>query len=218
MSILIMNIGNFDHKGHLRRDELWQACDVLHIEPEHITLVHATNLLDDPHITWNPETIAHQVVKEVHTLDIDAVITFDRDGISQHPNHCAIFYATASLLISGLLPKGRNQSIPYSLKYLNTCFVVTPRPDCKVFTLETTNMFRKYIFLWDLVFTRLMSTNWMVVGWKDHRRLQRAMAQHRSQMVWFRRIYVRCSRYMIINSLRELSVSDADLELQLVDT
>lgn len=107
--IFVFALGNFEQKGHLRRDELWKACRVLKIESENITLIHATHLLDDPHIVWNPETIAHQVVKEAHTLDIDAVITFDRDGISNHPNHCAIFYATASMLITGLLPKGTIQ-------------------------------------------------------------------------------------------------------------
>ncbi len=34
--------------------------------------------------------------------------------------------------------------------------------------------------------------------------LQRAMACHWSQYVWFRRLYVCFSRYLVVNSFREL--------------
>lgn len=53
------------------------------------------------------ETIAKIISKAVESLDIQAVITFDRDGVSQHPNHCAVYYATASLCLAGLMPKGK---------------------------------------------------------------------------------------------------------------
>lgn len=41
------------------------------------------------------------------------------------------------------------------------------------------------------------------------------MQAHRSQMVWFRRLYIIFSRYMIINTLREIQISDAELEMQI---
>lgn len=54
--------------------------------------------------------IAKQILKQVHSLDIDAIITFDRDGVSHHPNHSAIFYASTSIYLAGLIPEG-NQLI-----------------------------------------------------------------------------------------------------------
>lgn len=44
------------------------------------------------------------------------------------------------------------------------------------------------------------------------------MYEHKSQMVWFRKLYIRFSRYMIINTLREMSISDAELEMQIAES
>lgn len=97
-------IGNYDQKGHVRKEELWQSCRVLRLRDEHITIKNTTQLLDDPQVQWKAETIASQILKEVESLDIDALITFDREGVSHHPNHCAIYYATASLCLARLIP------------------------------------------------------------------------------------------------------------------
>lgn len=60
-----------------------------------------------------------------------------------------------------------------------------------------------------------IAQNWFVVGWRDYRRIQTAMCAHQSQMVWFRRLYILFSRYMIINTLREIQLSDDELEIQI---
>lgn len=44
------------------------------------------------------------------------------------------------------------------------------------------------------------------------------MQQHVSQMRWFRRLYIVFSRYMFINSLREINLSDIELEMQIQDS
>lgn len=78
---------------------------MLRLKDEHITLMSSTLLVDDPHLNWKTELVAKQIRKEVESLDIEALITFDRDGVSHHPNHCAIYYAAASLCLAGYLPK-----------------------------------------------------------------------------------------------------------------
>lgn len=98
--------GDYEHKGSVRQKELWNACKILNIHDENITLIRATNLPDDPTASWKSKLIAKQVLKQVESLDIDAIITFDRDGVSHHVNHSAIYYATASICISGLIPDG----------------------------------------------------------------------------------------------------------------
>lgn len=190
--VLCLSSGNYAQLGTVRRKELWHACSVLRVRPERITLVQATQLPDDPQATWPAEVVARHIRQHVEQLDIDAVCTFDRDGISQHPNHRAVFYATASLFVAGLLPKR-----------------------CRVLTLDSTNTLRKYSFVFDVLLTLLLSTHWCVASWSDVQLVRHAMAHHRSQMVWFRRLYVLCSRYMIINSWREMSVSDVELDLQI---
>lgn len=71
---------------------------------ENITLITATHLIDDPNVNWKTETIAKLILRSLESLDIDVLITFDREGVSHHPNHSAIYYATASLCLSGLIP------------------------------------------------------------------------------------------------------------------
>lgn len=193
--LLCLSNGNFEQKGNIRREELWQACKILKLRDENITLVHATHLLDDPQIHWKSETIASHILKEIETLDIDALITFDREGVSHHPNHCAIYYATASLCLAGLIPNG-----------------------CKIFTLDSINVCRKYMFILDLLVSLVLSTNWCIVEWNEMKTIQCAMKQHKSQLLWFRKLYILFSRYMIINSLREMNSSDIELEMQINDT
>ena len=69
--------------------------------------------------------------------------------------------------------------------------------------------------MFDLLLSMTLSNNWCVLSWSDFRRVQRAMWEHRSQMVWFRRLYILFSRYIVINTLREVQISDAELEIQI---
>lgn len=96
----------FDFKGTKRRQELWEACKVLGIPDENITLINSTHLPDDPNCEWKVQTVASIISNTIDSLDIQAAITFDRDGVSQHPNHSAVYYAAASLSLNNLLPKG----------------------------------------------------------------------------------------------------------------
>lgn len=70
----------------------------------------------------------------------------------------------------------------------------------------------------DLLVSLALSTHWCIVDWTGVRTIQRAMRQHKSQLLWFRRLYIHFSRYMIINSLREINISDIELEMQINDT
>ncbi|XP_050084090.1 N-acetylglucosaminyl-phosphatidylinositol de-N-acetylase [Anopheles aquasalis] len=188
--VLCLSEGNHEGQGDVRRKELWDACESMGVRPEDITLVDATHLQDDPAAEWKTVTIANQVLRQIESLDVQLLITFDKDGVSGHPNHCAIYYATASLCLSGLIP--------------NTC---------KVLTLETVNLCRKYLSLFDLPVTLLLSTNWVILNWRARRVVQSAMRLHGSQMVWFRKLYIVFSRYMVINSLREINKSDVEFEI-----
>lgn len=48
-----------------------------------------------------------------------------------------------------------------------------------------------------------------VSGWDGYMRALQAMMEHRSQLVWFRWLYVSFSRYMWVNQWAEVPVGDA---------
>ncbi|KAI9801179.1 MAG: hypothetical protein M1825_003453 [Sarcosagium campestre] len=126
---------------------------------------------------------------------IDVLITFDRQGISGHPNHISLYHGSRTFI----------QSLGGGLK----CPVA-------MYTLTTTSLLRKYLSILDAAFTvlRLLfvwgkrvhhpPTPMMFVSSpRAYRRAQRAMTQaHVSQMRWFRWAWIGVSRYMVVNDLR----------------
>lgn len=188
--VLCMSRGDYEKQGHVRKDELWSACKCFEIKAQDITLIHCTQLPDDPNAEWKVELISTLILNQVEALDIDLLITFDKDGVSQHKNHQALYYATASLCLSGLIPS-----------------------TCRILILETVNIVRKYLSLFDVLLSLLLSTNWCIVRWHERNIIKSAMHQHLSQMVWFRRLYLIFSRYMIINSLTELNVESIEFDI-----
>ncbi|KAG5683311.1 hypothetical protein PVAND_012597 [Polypedilum vanderplanki] len=188
--VLCMSKGDHEKLGNVRKDELWNACRCLDIQPQDITLTHCTNLPDDPNTEWKVELLSSLILNQVEALDIDLVITFDKDGVSQHKNHQALYYAVASLCLSGLMPS-----------------------TCRILILETVNIIRKYLSFFDVLLSLLLSTNWSIMRLHERQLIKSAMCQHISQMVWFRKLYIIFSRYMIINSLTELNVESIEFDI-----
>ncbi|KAB1265056.1 N-acetylglucosaminyl-phosphatidylinositol de-N-acetylase [Camelus dromedarius] len=110
------------------------------------------------------------------------VVTFDAGGVSGHRNHAALYAAVRALHAEGRLPKG-----------------------CSVLTLQSVSLLRKYLSLLDLPCCLLRAPHVLfVLSRGEVAQAQRAMSRHRSQLLWFRRLYVLFSRYMRINSLHFL--------------
>uniref|UniRef100_A0A8D0GD87 N-acetylglucosaminylphosphatidylinositol deacetylase n=1 Tax=Sphenodon punctatus TaxID=8508 RepID=A0A8D0GD87_SPHPU len=73
---------------------------------------------------------------------------------------------------------------------------------CRVLTLESVNLFRKYISFLDTPISCLWSQDVLVILTKEESdQAKRAMRCHRSQLLWFRHLYMLFSRFMVINSL-----------------
>lgn len=209
--------GNFEQIGSVRKRELYDAVRVLGLRDEHVMVKSSTLLADDPNVMWKTEVVAKQIQKEVQSLDIEALITFDRDGVSYHPNHCAIYYAATSLCLAGYLPKSKAMlwTIFFFWEFLKK---LRKFLDCKILTLDSVNVLRKYMSVFDLVISLLLSTNWCILSWDNVNIVRRAMRQHKSQMLWFRQLYIMFSRYMVMNTLREVNISDIELDMQINDT
>jgi N-acetylglucosaminylphosphatidylinositol deacetylase len=104
------------------------------------------------------------------------IITFDRQGVSGHPNHIALSRACSSLDVEVYTL----QSVPLWRKYLSV--------------LDAMHFMRKGYPRDSVVYVASPSETLLI---------QKAMVKgHRSQMVWFRWGWLLFSRYQILNELQ----------------
>ncbi|KAI9829534.1 MAG: N-acetylglucosaminyl-phosphatidylinositol de-N-acetylase [Phylliscum demangeonii] len=159
-------------------------------------------------------------------IAIDVLITFDRHGVSEHPNHCALYHGARRFLERVRRPAGRGLGPSAA------------RPPFAVYTLRSVSTTRKYLTVFDAIGTTLKmllfegrtqtpTTTTKQTQTKatkqtqpqtqkqlpsgpllfisppaDYRIAQRAMTQaHQSQMMWFRWGWIIFGRYMIVNDL-----------------
>jgi len=134
---------------------------------------------------------------EAPTATIDVLITFDKSGVSSHPNHISLFYG-AQHFISSLVHNRPGWQCPVDL-----------------YTLNSINIARKYTSFFDAIIslmTMAFSSKQMgshpspllfLSGPSEVRIAQKAMTTaHKSQMRWFRWGWIGLSRYMVVNDLK----------------
>ncbi|XP_057573053.1 N-acetylglucosaminyl-phosphatidylinositol de-N-acetylase isoform X4 [Hippopotamus amphibius kiboko] len=180
--LLCFSAGNYYNQGEIRKKELLQSCDVLGIPASNVVIIDNRDFPDDPGVRWDTEQVASVLLRHVEAHGIHLVVTFDAGGVSGHSNHTALYEAVRTLHAEGKLPKG-----------------------CSALTLQSVNLLRKYLSLLDLPCSLLLARDALfVLTRREVAQAQRAMSCHRSQLLWFRRLYVLFSRYMRINSLHFL--------------
>ncbi|KAJ8957998.1 hypothetical protein NQ318_002000 [Aromia moschata] len=192
--LMCLSTGRNYGMGSIRKNELYNSCKVLGIKPCNIFIHNHSNLPDAMDVRWPTELLSRLISQYIDSLNITTVVTFDRYGVSNHCNHSCIYYAVASLILDRRLPRG-----------------------CGVYVLETVNILRKYWLLLDIPLSFIFSRFRYMGGFEDRKILHRAMNQHKSQLVWFRRIYMYFSRYMLINSLQQMNLVDIELDLEIED-
>lgn len=129
---------------------------------------------------WETEKLARIALQHIERLDIEIVLTFDDKGVSSHPNHISCFHALQFLYSNGLVPS-----------------------DVQIFVLETVSLLRKYIGFLDLYMSFFTST-FMVLSWPQNS--WSAMREHKTQLVWFRYLYLLFSRYIVLNTFKRISL------------
>ncbi|NXV34123.1 PIGL acetylase, partial [Rissa tridactyla] len=179
--------GNYYHQGEIRKKELEQSCFLLGIPASDITVIDHRYLPDNPAVEWDTQLLAAFVLKHIETNSINLVVTFDAGGVSGHANHISLYTA---------------------LRYKCCCFEIFtlfPCVGCHVLVLESVNLFRKYTSVLDVLLSCLLPRDALfVLTEEETEQARKAMRCHHSQLLWFRHIYMRFSRYMMINSLRLL--------------
>lgn len=136
------------------------------------------------------------------TATIDVLITFDRSGVSTHPNHISLYHG-ARHFIASLIKNRPGWDSPVDL-----------------YTLSTVNVARKYASIFDTITSMIgVAFQKRTVGahptpllfmssMGEIRTAQRAMTHaHISQMRWFRWGWIGMSRYMVVNDLHLEKIS-----------
>ncbi|GJN82414.1 N-acetylglucosaminyl-phosphatidylinositol de-N-acetylase [Purpureocillium lilacinum] len=218
VKILCLSTGNADGLGETRRKELVKSGMQLGLRDEDDVFVvdNPTDFPDSMTTTWDADKISNllcsafapQLARQraddaaKPTANIDVLVTFDAGGVSSHPNHISLYHG-ARAFAAALVRGKAGWAAPVD-----------------VYTLTTVGVARKYSSFLDAFAT--------MVAWALGLRHQKDRAHpaglvfmnqlvgaggfstacgamtgaHKSQMVWFRWLYIAFSRYMVINDLR----------------
>lgn len=186
-----------------------------HWKEEEITSLLASAFAPDLAATMNKSSSgAAKKAKDTNTpptATIDVLLTFDRHGVSNHPNHRSLYHGAVDFL--RVLMKDKTGF---------TCPVT-------LYTLTSTPIFRKYAGVLDAPVS-MMQGAWsnirsgmsgkqrrdsgdgparllFVSSIGDWMTAQAAMVRgHKSQMVWFRWGWITIGRYMTVNDLKREKV------------
>ena len=166
-----LSTGNADGLGETRKLEFLNVMKALKIDK---SVIVDDDRIPDGFKAWDPLVVKDltQSILDRYT-HIDTILTFDRGGVSGHPNHVSI--ADASLLeFKRPIKVVQLVSVPTLLKYaIPPLDILSP---------------------WD---TDLVSINSA-----DPAACSNLMKLYASQNVWFRRLFTLFSRYAYINTLR----------------
>lgn len=213
--LLVLSRGNFDGLGDVREAEMKACATFLGVNPERLAVLEDPALQDGMQNQWSAQHIADVVLQYVDTHGIDAVFTFDDYGVSGHPNHIAVFRGVREAL--------RRQHERCDAAQADAqdedgdLVVVSPPKATRVrgWALESTGILRKYIGVLDAALSFWLSGRQGETpddsafvfcfrpAWN-----YRAMALHRSQFVWYRRLFVAFSRYTFVNTFQPIRVAD----------
>ncbi|KAJ7088602.1 putative deacetylase LmbE-like domain-containing protein [Mycena epipterygia] len=214
---MCLSVGNADGLGPIRKYELESSLDILGIDTDKRKILDHPDLQDNLTAHWDAHTIANVLKPYILENRINTILTFDRDGISGHPNH---------------------RSLPAGVKEL-----MSSLREVRLFTLITTTLPAKYVgilapslakfdlYASDLLhFLEAQLARLLVIldvsiasapkksappevmpvfvsGIKEYWAALQAMRAHPSQLEWFRWLYVLFSRYMWVNEWNEVRVA-----------
>ncbi|XP_039632667.1 N-acetylglucosaminyl-phosphatidylinositol de-N-acetylase isoform X1 [Perca fluviatilis] len=189
--LLCLSEGNYYNQGAQRKQELLNSCAVLGIPDSRITIVDHKRLPDDPKADWSVSLVSSMIVKHMRAQSFNMVLTFDGSGVSGHANHIAIHKAVSHLASSGQVPN-----------------------DCCLLSLVTVGLLRKYISFLELPFSWLLpSCLRCIIGSQGYRQAKDAMFCHRTQLLWFRYLYITLSRYMFVNTFQMIPRGPKNLKI-----
>ena len=179
----------------VRADELKKSCSALGISPSRVRVVNdPERFRDGLDAEWKLSEVANEIVSAAAEFETPILITFDEYGISEHQNHIDTCLGAQVALMSER-KKPENTRVVKSLWAIVTYNFVLKYLASLNAIVEATKMIikertekgvPKYVFASNPKFA---ST------WK-------AMKNHKSQFVWYRKLWCLFSSYAYINTLR----------------
>lgn len=191
VQLLCLSSGNYYNQGTQRKSELFDSAATLGIAASQVFMIDHKELQDDPNAEWSISLTSSLILKHIQRHSINVVLTFDGSGVSGHANHIAIYKALSHLAVTGQIPQ-----------------------DCNVMVLNTISIFRKYLSIFELPISWLTPSDLCcVVDSSEYNQAKRAMFCHRSQLLWFRHLYILFSRYMFVNTFQAIPLSREDIKV-----
>lgn len=221
VKILCLSNGNADGLGQVRENELISSAKILGLRGrEDVLVLDSPDFVDGMDTKWSVTKIA-EVLRQAFSptreqkrknggapiASIDMLITFDRRGVSSHPNHIALFDGAKEWL-RGLMEGKVGWRCPVELH-----------------TLTSVSILRKYISFLDAPMTMLQGFLGGIKASKRHglgegrtralfisdmgqwKQGFNAMTKaHKSQMRWFRWGWITFGRYMVVNDLKRQAI------------
>ncbi|CAJ1017906.1 N-acetyl-D-acetylglucosaminylphosphatidylinositol deacetylase [Leishmania guyanensis] len=185
--LLCLSNGNYAGMGKEREKELYASGAFFGVQRRNIRVVDHTDLQDGMGNVWSPLVIRREVESYMQKAgNISTIVTFDKYGVSGHPNHIAVHNGV----------RGLKENMPPGLLHLQ---------------LRSRSLLFKYVgllavlpyVLWSS--TSASRTSFVAVippasAWESIA----AMRKHASQFVWFRYLFVIFSSYTYVNEIEEL--------------
>ncbi|KAM6907816.1 N-acetylglucosaminyl-phosphatidylinositol de-N-acetylase [Xenentodon cancila] len=189
--LLCLSEGNYYNQGAQRRQELLSSCAIMGIPASRVTIMDHRKLPDDPKAEWSVSLVSSTILKHVQAHSCNLVLTFDGRGVSGHANHTAIHKAVRHFASTGAAPN-----------------------DCVLLSLVTVGLLRKYISILELPLSWLLPSHLCcIMGSRGYKRAKAAMLCHRTQLLWFRYLYITFSRYMLINTFHLIPQGPKNLKI-----
>nr|AAW27743.1 SJCHGC08988 protein [Schistosoma japonicum] len=173
VDLLCCTTGNYDGRGHERKLELIIAMRKLGIRRS--VIIDSDKFEDNPNSLWPKKELVSTICRTCHEFRSRSVITFDDLGVSGHKNHCVLGKTLREAYESKLIPQ--------------------------LYRLQSVSFPRKYCFLIDLFISILSSEDFICSPFRLMYVPYFSMMSHKSQLVWFRWLYMYFSVYMYKNCI-----------------
>lgn len=202
---LCLSSGDAYGLGTQRTEELYASYETLGLPYTTVKRLNDARLQDSMEALWPADHISSVISSHIKTHPVEALITFDKRGVSDHLNHMATYNGTRDLAVARNMPLYVLPTLEVWEKYISVPFAVwetitySGHP-----VVEVKGKSAKYEPAKEIQVLASPKQYWTAV---------RAMLKHKTQLEWFRYLYVVFSRYMFANRL-VLWTPELDLELE----
>jgi N-acetylglucosaminylphosphatidylinositol deacetylase len=197
---ICFSVGNADGLGYIRRRELWGSLDIIGVDEDKRWVLDKNEFQDNITASWNISLIATTVHEFVSDHDISIILTFDSYGVSGHPNHYSLYHGVSQLL--AMPPTGiKSPLAAYSLtsKSVVTKYIGILAPILVKLKMSFFRVIQSAGRGTEDSSARVLVRPIFVAGIREYYRAVLATLQHRSQLAWFRWLYMVFSQYLWVN-------------------